>query len=1126
MLWCFALVAASIEASELTPCHVSHDGSAHFDANCDSDLPLVEVSLLQSELSLRGASHVAAEVIAAGALSNERPGHSSISAVLQAAAGFGMRNATSINATNGTNGTNATALQAPSTTPLTVLDYVLSIVALAVIAVLSLLAIHHYSKGLASETVDMAPLFAEFLGTYVLVFTVGAVNAVGNKTWGATAIGAVLMVMVYATGNMSGGHLNPSVSLAVGLAKKMDWPSVLRYCAVQVIAGVSATFTLCLILPSMSAALMPRSPFYWGHAALIEIFYTFMLCFVVLNCAASRRNNSPIDGNQFYGLAIGFVIIAGGYAGGPISGGSFNPAVSVGLEMVTADSMGWGFAYTIFEVIGALLAAGAFYLIRPEDYTEEDDPNFAPGLLAKCLSEFLGVFTLVMTVGLNVVLGSAATAWSAGAALMCMIYSLGDVSGGHFNPAVTVAVVLSGRGICSAKMGLIYTLVQLIAGILAGMVFSRFHVAGPNREINYPLSYGADFSFWSGSMAEFFYTFVLAYTVLATATTAPPASQKPRQNFYFALCIGSCVTAGGIAVGAISGGELNPAVSIGTVVADIFSSWSGSGGEGSDLGNSTNSSNSNGTLGGNLTKGSKGLSLLASGGVAHADSGSGSDLVLPLYLIFELLGGLFAAVVFQLTHPAEFGRTSGFWSTAAPYLCEYLGTFSLVLTVVCAVATANSAWGALAIGCILMVMIYATGPVSGGNLNPAVSFSLALARKLDLKVMVGYWVAQLLAGISAGICGAFLCFKGLALQPAAPYSWVQAALVEVVYTLMICFVVLNCAASKRNNASDDGNQFFALAIGFVIVAGGYAAGGISGACFNPAVAFGVDLSSLSDGIMWSFAWTAFELFGAVAAAALFRMVRPEEMLSELELVIYEPTLGTKCLSEFLGTFIIVLTVGLNVTLGSKATAISVAAAILCMVYSLGDVSGGHFNPAITLAVVLSGRDKCKPSLGMAYALVQLLAGAIAGHIYGVIHEAGPNEAISYPLEPGSPHTFLSAGLVELVYTFVLCYVVLATATAAAPLSQRSRQNAYFGLCIGSCVTAGGFAIGAVSGGELNPAVATGISFANLAHHGVVGAPSPPANWIPFSMWELGGAFVAAAAFHLTHPFEYQKLGGL
>merc|ERR1719393_804440 len=166
---------------------------------------------------------------------------------------------------------------------------------------------------------------------------------------------------------------------------------------------------------------------------------------------------------------------------------------------------------------------------------------------------------------------------------------------------------------------------------------------------------------------------------------------------------------------------------------------------------------------------------------------------------------------------------------------------------------------------------------------------------------------------------------------------------------MLCFVVLNVATAGKNA----GNQFFGLAIGFVIIAGGYAAGGISGGAFNPAVALGIDVSSAGLGFGWSFAYAGYELIGAALASAMFRVVRPDEFGGEADY-----SLGTKLVSEFLGTFFLVLTVGLNVLGKSPGPVWSIAAALMCMIYALGNCSGAHFNPAVTLAIIAAGRNKC------------------------------------------------------------------------------------------------------------------------------------------------------------------------
>merc|ERR1719390_125347 len=101
-------------------------------------------------------------------------------------------------------------------------------------------------------------------------------------------------------------------------------------------------------------------------------------------------------------------------------------------------------------------------------------------------------------------------------------------------------------------------------------------------------------------------------------------------------------------------------------------------------------------------------------------------------------------------------------------------------------------------------------------------------------------------------------------EPASPFSWVEAGAVEVLYTFMLCFVVLRVTA----DVNSDKSEYFPIAIGFVVVAGGYAGGGISGGAFNPAVAFGIDVSAAATQFGWSFYYLVYELIGAALAVAV------------------------------------------------------------------------------------------------------------------------------------------------------------------------------------------------------------------------------------------------------------------
>eukprot|EP00929_Paragymnodinium_shiwhaense_P038916 TRINITY_DN2048_c0_g1_i6.p1 TRINITY_DN2048_c0_g1~~TRINITY_DN2048_c0_g1_i6.p1 ORF type:complete len:454 (+),score=101.08 TRINITY_DN2048_c0_g1_i6:64-1425(+) len=439
---------------------------------------------------------------------------------------------------------------------------------------------------------------------------------------------------------------------------------------------------------------------------------------------------------------------------------------------------------------------------------------------------------------------------------------------------------------------------------------------------------------------------------------------------------------------------------------------------------------------------------------------------------------------------------------------EFLGTFLLVFTVGCNVLSSNAVWGAVSIACVLMVSIYSLGGISGANFNPAVSVALGVSKQLggegmDWKQVGIYCGVQLAAGIAAGFAYFGLFGKAFNLSPAKDFNIVSAGLCELLYTFMLCFVVLNVAVAKKNKTEK--GQYFGLAIGFVIVAGAYGAGAVSGGCFNPAVATGIDVSSAHLGFGACLAYIAFELLGAALAACLYMVVRPEDFGKQKQAYV-------NLVSEFLGTYILVLTVGLNVLGKSPAAAFSIAASLMCMIYALGDVSGAHFNPAVTVTILASGMcPDLKPVEAVKYIIAQLAGGILAGLTYSGIYSGG-----SFPLGPVGSHTWGQVAVAEIVFTFLLCFVVL-----GAAVSPATKTSNFFGLAIGSCVTVGGFAIGGISGGSLNPAVSFGIACAHAAK-----APAVLVNAASYAGLELIGAGIAAGVAMVTHAAdkgEMQKL---
>jgi len=399
----------------------------------------------------------------------------------------------------------------------------------------------------------MAKAVAEFMGTFLLVFTVGC-NVMGNSgTFAPVSIASVLMVCIYALGGISGANFNPAVSVTLGISKSMGgpgdmpWAMVAVYCGVQLLAGVSAGFAYAAMFGGPGFALGPAPGFGLATAGFCELMYTFMLRFVVMNVAVASKNK--VEDGQYFGLAIGFVIVAGAYGAGAVSGGCFNPAVATGIDLASGKS-GWTnlVAYVIAELAGAALAAVMFRVTRPEDFGFRKIP------LSCYVSEFLGTYILVLTVGLNVLGKSPAGAYSIAAALMCMIYALGDVSGAHFNPAVTVAIFASGLDATLKPVEVAkYIGLQLLGGICGALSYSMVY-SGKTIPLGPVGSHG-----WSEvAVAEVVFTFVLCFVVLAAA-----CNEKTKTTKFFGLAIGSCVTVGGLAIGGISGGSLNPAVSLG-----------------------------------------------------------------------------------------------------------------------------------------------------------------------------------------------------------------------------------------------------------------------------------------------------------------------------------------------------------------------------------------------------------------------------------------------------------------------------------------------------------------------------------------------------------------------------------
>lgn len=208
------------------------------------------------------------------------------------------------------------------------------------------------------DAVLQRKLVVEFVGMFLFVFTVGmATNKAGAGALAPLAIGSVLMVMVFAGGHVSGGHFNPAVSTAVFVRGRMVAKEFGAYVVTQLVAAVLAGFVVRYVGGKESHVATASS----GKMLIAEFLFTFALAWVVLHVATSRGT----FGNSFYGLAIGFTVVAGAFAVGGISGGAFNPAVALGAMVTGLFEWSNIWIYLIADFLGAAVAAFAFLYVLP-----------------------------------------------------------------------------------------------------------------------------------------------------------------------------------------------------------------------------------------------------------------------------------------------------------------------------------------------------------------------------------------------------------------------------------------------------------------------------------------------------------------------------------------------------------------------------------------------------------------------------------------------------------------------------------------------------------------------------------------------------------------------------------------
>ena len=204
----------------------------------------------------------------------------------------------------------------------------------------------------------------------------------------------------------------------------------------------------------------------------------------------------------------------------------------------------------------------------------------------------------------------------------------------------------------------------------------------------------------------------------------------------------------------------------------------------------------------------------------------------------------------------------------------------------------------------------------------------------------------------------------------------------------------------------------------------------------------------------------------------------------------------KYVTEFIGTFFLTFAVAVAALTGSVFVPLAAGGTLMVMIYAGGHISGGHYNPAVTLAVLVRRRIGVRDAAG--YWIAQVAGGVVAGALARALVNPASVKTLTL-----SGHAQAAASVAELLITFALCYVVLNVAT-----SKDQPNNGFFGLAIGFTVAGGAFAVGGISGGVFNPAVALGGATAGLFAWTTL--------WI-YLLVELAAGLAAGLAFLALNP---------
>ena len=218
---------------------------------------------------------------------------------------------------------------------------------------------------------------AEFIGTFGIVFAPVALSATGHFPGGdgglmaaAWVSGLTVLAMVYALGHISAAHFNPAVTVGFAVAGRFPWQYVLPYAVAQLAGAFTAAGLVALLFGAGHGTHVP-APGPAARAVGVEAMLTFFLMLVIIAVATDRRANGAVPG-----LAIGLTVVFDVLIGGPVTGGSMNPARSLGPALFAGGAaLTHSWIYVVGPTLGAAVAARLYEAIRGGEEHAQGAPN-------------------------------------------------------------------------------------------------------------------------------------------------------------------------------------------------------------------------------------------------------------------------------------------------------------------------------------------------------------------------------------------------------------------------------------------------------------------------------------------------------------------------------------------------------------------------------------------------------------------------------------------------------------------------------------------------------------------------------------------------------------------------------